>query len=82
MDKMDWREMLSWRVGVRRAVAGNAYRCPWWANDPFYRLAYLNDGWDQEISSIEVIAGTWPFYVKGEFQGLKLTCRPAPMPNS
>ena len=40
MDKLDWREMLSWRVGVRRALAGNAYICPWWANEPFYRLAY------------------------------------------
>ena len=40
MDKLDWREMLSWRVGVRRALAGNAYRCPWWANEAFYRLAY------------------------------------------
>jgi hypothetical protein len=40
MDKLNWRETLSWRVGVRRALAGNAYKCPWWANEPFYRLAY------------------------------------------
>jgi hypothetical protein len=27
MDKLDCREMLRWRAGVRRALAGNAYRC-------------------------------------------------------
>jgi hypothetical protein len=73
MDKFDWREMLSRRVGIRRALIGNACRCPWWTNEPFYGLAYLNDGWDQEISSIQAIVDTWPFYVKSEYQGLKLT---------
>jgi hypothetical protein len=49
MDRLDWREKLSYRAGVRRALAGNAYRCPWWANEPFYRLAYrmvYGRGWD------------------------------------
>ena len=36
-----WRQGLSWKVGFRRAKAGHAYKCPWWADERVYGLAFM-----------------------------------------
>ena len=36
-----WRQGLSWKVGFRRAKAGHAYKCPWWADERVYGLAFI-----------------------------------------
>jgi hypothetical protein len=30
---------MSWKLGFRRAEAGCAYKCPWWADEMVYGLA-------------------------------------------
>ena len=36
-----WRQTLSWKMGIRRAKADVTYKCPWWADEEIYGLAYL-----------------------------------------
>jgi hypothetical protein len=36
-----WRQTLSWKVGFRRAEAGRAYKCPWWADERVIGIAFL-----------------------------------------
>ena len=38
-DHWGWRQTLSWKVGLRRAQAGRAYKCPWWADEQVFALA-------------------------------------------
>jgi hypothetical protein len=40
-DYWSWRQKLSWKVGFRRAQAGRAYKCPWWADEQVFALAFL-----------------------------------------
>jgi hypothetical protein len=40
-DHWSWRQTLTWKVGLRRAKAGVPYKCPWWADELVYGLAYL-----------------------------------------
>lgn len=41
-DHWGWRQTLSWKVGFRRAQAGRAYKCPWWADEQVFALAFLS----------------------------------------
>jgi hypothetical protein len=43
-----WRQTLTWKVGFRHAQIGIPYKCPWWADEQVYGLAYLQ-GKDVEI---------------------------------
>lgn len=36
-----WRQNLSWRWGYSRAKLGKTYKCPWWADEQVYGLAFL-----------------------------------------
>jgi hypothetical protein len=36
-----WRQTLSWKIGFRRAQAGRAYKCPRWADEQVFALAFL-----------------------------------------
>jgi hypothetical protein len=36
-----WRQTLSWKIGFRRGKAGRTYKCPWWADERVYGLAFL-----------------------------------------
>ena len=38
---MSWRQTLTYKVGFRRAQAGVPFKCPWWADELVYGLAYL-----------------------------------------
>jgi|HubBroStandDraft_2_1064218.scaffolds.fasta_scaffold1124190_1 hypothetical protein len=40
-DHWGWRQTLSWKLGFRRAQAGPAYKCPWWADEQVFGLAFL-----------------------------------------
>lgn len=38
---IDWRQTLSWRAGNRQGRKGRPFRCPWWADDGIFALAYM-----------------------------------------
>jgi hypothetical protein len=37
----DWQQTLSWKLGHGHARHQRASRCPWWADQQIYSLAYL-----------------------------------------
>jgi hypothetical protein len=37
----DWQQMLSWKLGRGHGKANRPFRCPWWADDVVYVLAYM-----------------------------------------
>jgi hypothetical protein len=37
----NWYQILSWRLGYSCGQNGHAHRCPWWADNDIYSIAYI-----------------------------------------